>query len=43
MVLALGAGAAAAIYVAERGERLAQGSTADSALSRAMEYVGATS
>jgi hypothetical protein len=38
MTLALGAGAAAAIYVSERGEKLFD---ADTALSRAMEYVGA--
>ncbi len=43
MALALGAGAAAAIYVDERSERLAARIDSDSALSRAMEYVGATS
>jgi putative oxidoreductase len=43
MVLALGAGAAAAVYVAERGENLAAKLDADAALSRAMEYVGAAS
>jgi putative oxidoreductase len=36
MALALGAGAAAAVYTAERG-----GPDSDAALSRAMEYVGA--
>ena len=41
--LALGGGAAAAVYVAERGEQLFEKSAADAALSRAMEYVGAES
>ena len=43
MGLALGAGAAAATYVAERGEELSAKLDADAALSRAMEYVGAAS
>jgi len=43
MALALGVGAAAAVYVAERGEELSAKLDADAALSRAMEYVGATS
>ncbi len=41
MVLALGVGATAAVYVAERGERLCARLDADAVLSRAMEYVGA--
>jgi putative oxidoreductase len=40
MGLALGAGAAAALYVVERGEKLFDRADADAALSRAMEYVG---
>jgi|SRR5579862_181396 len=43
MALALGAGAAAAVLAAERGEQLAARPDADAALSRAMEYVGAAS
>jgi len=41
MTLALGAGAAAAILVAERGEELFDRLDSEAALSRAMEYVGA--
>ncbi len=43
MALALGAGAAGAIYVAEHGEKISARLDADSALGRAMEYVGAAS
>ncbi len=41
MAVALGSGAAAAVYVAERGERIFDRMDADAAISRAMEYVGA--
>jgi putative oxidoreductase len=41
MAVALGAGAAAAVYVAERGESFFSRIDADAAVSRAMEYVGA--
>jgi putative oxidoreductase len=43
MALALGMGAAAATYVAERGEELFAKLDADAALSRAAEFVGAES
>ena len=39
MALALGAGAAAAVFTAERGEKLFDRRDTDTALSRAMEYV----
>jgi len=41
MSLALGVGAATAVYVAKRGEKLFTRLDSDTALSRAMEYVGA--
>jgi putative oxidoreductase len=41
--LAMGMGAAGAVYVAERGEELFSASDADEALSRSVEHVGAAS
>jgi putative oxidoreductase len=43
MVAALGAGAAGAVYLAERGEKLFAAGDADAALSRSVEQVGAES
>ena len=43
MALAVGAGAAAAVYVAERGEKVFDRVDADAAISRMMEYVGTES
>jgi putative oxidoreductase len=43
MTLAVGAGAAAAVFVAKRGEEVFDRIDADSALSRMKEYVGAAS
>jgi hypothetical protein len=43
MAIALGAGAATAVYVAQRGEELFAKVDADAALSRAFEHVGAES
>src|SRR5690348_3023341 len=41
MVLAMGAGAAGAVYLAERGEQLFSKLDADEALTRATEHIGA--
>jgi putative oxidoreductase len=41
--LAMGAGAAAAVYVAEHGEELFAGRASDAPLSRAVEHIGAES
>lgn len=43
MALALGGGAAGAVYAAKRGKALAAKHDSDAALSRAMEYVGGES
>ncbi len=43
MAVAMGAGAAGAIYVAERGTELFASRDADDALSRSVEQVGAES